>query len=248
MLSHLATTPLTYIFFFAAIGFFIKKKSIKRAMYVASAVLALLFSNTALLQYVQKEWYKEYDRPLPEGVSYKYGIVLGGYSVWDHERGRPEHSEISDRLLEGIRLYKQGRIEKLLLASDGSIVDCENNLEMRGNPEGMIEYLKMLGVDEEDIILETKAWNTKENAIFTRELLKESEGSKLLITSALHMRRSDATFRKVGIEADCYITDVLVKVGDGNVGWWPSLRTLLNWQIVLHEIMGYAVYRMRGDI
>ncbi len=248
MLSHLATAPLTYIFFFVAIGFFVKRKWAKRSMYAFATILALLFSNTALLQYVQREWYKEYDRPLPEGRNYDYGIVLGGYSVWDHERGRPEYSDIGDRLLEGIRLYKLGRVGKLLLASDGSIIDCENNLGMRGNPEGMKEYLRLLGVNEEDIILETKAWNTKENAIFTRELLYESNGSALLITSALHMRRSDAAFRKVGIVADCYITDVLVKVGDGSVSWWPSLRTILNWQIVLHEIVGYAVYCLRGDI
>lgn len=248
MLSSLVVNPLFYIITILCIGFFIKRKAIKWGVYAFATIVALLFSCPALLQYTQKEWYREYDRPLPEGVVYKYGIVLGGYSVWDHERKRPEHSDASDRLFEGIRLYKMGKIEKLLLASDGSIIDCENSMGMRGNPEEMKEYLRIFGVPEKDIILETKAWNTKENAIFTRNLLQNSNEKALLITSALHMRRSDAAFRKAGVYADCYITDVLVKVGDGRPSLVPSLRTLLNWQIVLHEVIGYVVYRMRGDI
>ena len=249
MISYLVTSPLSYITLFLVAGYLLRRREkLKWAMYATAAVLALLFSTPALLQHAQKQWYAEYDHSLPEGGKYKYGVVLGGYSVWDHERCRPEHSEISDRLFEGIRLYKEEKIDKLLLASDGSIIECENSMEMKGNPEAMKEYVKLFGVAEEDIVLETKAWNTMENAIFTRELLKDSCEGMLLITSALHMRRSLATFRKAGIEAQPYITDAIVKVGNGRERWRPSMYTMLSWSELLHEWIGYAVYYLRGDI
>jgi hypothetical protein len=45
---------------------------------------------------VYRQWFAEYDHPLPEGKTYEYGIVLGGYSHWDWERNRIEFSNIAD--------------------------------------------------------------------------------------------------------------------------------------------------------
>ena len=187
LLSSLVTNPTAYILTFVLLGFLLRKwKGIKRMMWGMAAVLFLLFSNPPLYETAYRQWFAEYDHPLPEGKTYRYGIVLGGYSNWDWERDRVEFSEIADRLLEGIRLYKLGRIEQLVLASDGSIIDCENAVGMKGNPEGMTAFLKAMGMPEEDIILETKAWNTQENATFTLELLGDSLKTvpSLLITSA----------------------------------------------------------------
>ena len=187
LLSSLVTNPTAYILTFVLLGFLLRKwKGIKRMMWGMAAVLFLLFSNPPLYETAYRQWFAEYDHPLPEGKTYRYGIVLGGYSNWDWDRDRVEFSEIADRLLEGIRLYKLGRIEQLVLASDGSIIDCENAVGMKGNPEGMTAFLKAMGMPEEDIILETKAWNTQENATFTLELLGDSLKTvpSLLITSA----------------------------------------------------------------
>ena len=111
MLISLAINPTTYIVIFLLLGVVLKSKRWKRLCLTLSALLFLLFSNGALYQWIAEQWYKEYDRPLPERKQYTYGIVLGGYSYWDWKRSRPEFSEIADRLLEGIRLYKHGRIQ-----------------------------------------------------------------------------------------------------------------------------------------
>lgn len=112
MFISLAINPTTYIVIFLLLGVVLKSKRWKRLCLTLSALLFLLFSNGALYQWIAEQWYKEYDRPLPERKQYTYGIVLGGYSYWDWKRSRPEFSEIADRLLEGIRLYKHGRIRK----------------------------------------------------------------------------------------------------------------------------------------
>ena len=101
-----------------------------------------------------------------------------------------------------------------------------------------------------DIILETKVWNTQENATFTLELIGDSLKTvpSLLITSASHMRRSLATFHQAGIPSDPYITDTPVQVGDQKPSWVPSLAVLLRWPELLHEWVGYAYYVWKGNI
>ena len=99
-----------------------------------------------------------------------------------------------------------------------------------------------------DVILETKAWNTQENATFTLELVGDvlKTEPSLLITSAVHMRRSLMTFRREGILAEPYITDTPVQIGDERPSWVPSLAVLLKWSELLHEWIGYVVYQWRG--
>lgn len=190
-LAFLVTTPVTFILLPLLIGLIIKNRKWKRGLYATAILLALIFTNTPLLKKAEEQWYKEYDCPLPEGKIYKYGIILGGYSFWDWERNRPEFSEIADRLTEGIRLYKCGRIEKLVLASDGSIIQSKDGKGLQGNPQGMMKYLNELGIPQEDIIMETFANNTRENVTFTKKLLgKEMDtASIVIITSAVHMKR-----------------------------------------------------------
>ena len=251
LISSLVTNPTALIFLLLISGgLFRKWIMVKRSLWGMALVLTLLFTNQPLYDAAYRQWFAEYDHPLPEGKTYEYGIVLGGYSHWDWERNRIEFSNIADRLLEGIRLYKEGRIRKLVLASDGSIIECENAVAMKGNPEGMRAFLKAMGMPPEDIILETKAWNTQENATFTLELIGDSLKTvpSLLITSASHMRRSLATFHRVGIPSDPYITDTPVQVGDQKPSWVPSLAVLLRWPELLHEWVGYAYYVWKGNI
>lgn len=245
LLAFLVTTPLTFILLPLIIAWFLKNRTAKRVLYGITIVLTLIFTNTPLLKTAEEYWYKEYDRPLPEGKTYKYGIVLGGYSFWDWERNRPEFSGIADRLTEGIRLYKCGRIEKLVLASDGSIIQSKDGKGLQGNPQGMMKYLNELGISKEDIIMETFANNTRENVTFTKELLGKEINTApvLIITSAVHMKRSVSAFQTEGIYPDCYITDTWVNVKGQDVSFLPSVGTLSQWPELLHEWVGYVVYK-----
>lgn len=247
-LAFLVTTPVTFILLPLFIGLVIRNRKWKRGLYAITVLLALVFTNTPLLKKAEEQWYKEYDHPLPEGKIYKYGIVLGGYSFWDWERNRPEFSGIADRLTEGIRLYKCGRVEKLVLASDGSIIQSKDGKGLQGNPQGMMEYLNELGIPEKNIIMETFANNTRENVTFTKELLGKEINTTpvLIITSAVHMKRSVSAFQTEGIYPDCYITDTWVNVKGQRVSFMPSVGTLARWPELLHEWVGYAMYKWRG--
>lgn len=163
-------------------------------------------------------------------------IVLGGYSSWDWDRNRSEFIEIADRLTEGIRLYKCGTIQKLVLVSDGSIIQSKDGTGLQGNPREMMRYLNELGIPAEDIIMEVYANNTKENAVFTKRLLGEELDtiSVSLITSAIHMKCSLQAFHAEGVYQESYITDTLVHVKGPEVSFMPSIVTLVCWPELLY--------------
>lgn len=248
-LSFLVTTPLTYILCPVVCAVFIKNIFWKRMLYGLSVLLFLIFANTPLFRFAEEQWYKDYDKPLPEGKTYKYGIVLGGYSFWDWDRNRPEFSGIADRFTEGVRLYKLGIIKKLVLASDGSIIESKDGKGLQGNAKGMRKYLDELGIPEEDVLMEVFANNTKENAVFTKKMLGKDldTASVVIITSAIHMKRSLSAFHAEGIYPDCYITDTWVNIKGQGMSFWPSLGTLAQWPELLHEWVGYVVYKYREN-
>lgn len=244
LMSVMITCPLVYISIPFVLFLYSTNKRCKAAFSLLSVSFLFIFTSTSCLKYAEENWYETYDYPLDSVKVYDYGIVLGGYSVWDFDRNRPEFSESCDRLYEGIRFYKTGKIKKLVLASDGSIIQQKDGDGLQGNPEGMMRYLNELGIPKEDILMKIYANNTHENITFTKELLGDSlrSSSILLITSGTHMRRSLRTFQQERLSPDCYIADTWVNVKVVPVTWWPSLNTLCKWSGLLHEWIGYAVY------
>ena len=243
-ISSLITNPIVYILFFLIFGLLVKAKRWKRGMYGVAIVLALLFTNASLLDYVSEKWYGKYDQPLPKGKVYEYGIVLGGYSDWDWKHERPEFSEIGDRLFEGVQLYGKGVIRKIILASDGSVYRVEGTMD-EGNPDGMKTYLMNMGVLPNDIILETHASNTHENATLTLELIGEDlkQKSSLIITSAIHAPRGLLAFNQVGLYPDVYMTDMPTEADKARFSLLPTLSVLYGWRALLHEMVGSVAYK-----
>ena len=243
-IASLVTNPVVFILFFLVLGLILKPKRWKWGMCGVALMLTLLFTNASLLNWVSEKWYGEYDKPLPAGKTYEYGIVLGGYSDWDWMHERPEFSEIADRLLEGIQLHAKGIVRKLVIASDGSVIQRRRGA-ISGNPQGMKAYLMNLGIPAEDIIIEPKANNTYENATLTLKLIGEDLRMKpsVIITSSIHVPRSVLAFGQVGLHPDVYMTDLPTEIDRARFSIWPSLGAILGWRALLHEMVGYVAYK-----
>ena len=270
----LICSPLFYVFLLIVAAYLCRHRKRWKWTLAGLAVFAsLFFSLEPIYEIAAKKWSEGYPWTVPAGKTYQYGIVLGGCSYWDWERNRPEFGGNVDRLTEGIQLYHKGIIRKLVIASDGSIIQREDTTKQNGNPQAMTDYLIRFGIPREDLILETKATTTHENAVYIKQLLKDPpqpsllrEGSQmcqtssaewdslpkqggegwvscLLITSSIHMRRALMAFEQEGIHADPFVTDCIVKVKGKEDRWLPSLHVIRDWQALLHEIIGYAYYK-----
>ena len=114
----------------------------------------------------------------------------------------------------------------------------------------MRDELVRRGVAPERIVVEGQSHSTYENAVNTAALLRQRNVKKVaLVTSASHMRRAEAAFRRQGVvvaPAACAFYSIFTIEPPDLV--WPS-PTAIAWNdSLIHEILGLAWYRIKGRI
>ncbi len=97
----------------------------------------------------------------------------------------------SDRMKHAIDLYKQGLAPKLILSGAAKEGFTSNALAMHLEASAA-------GIPDESVIMEEKATNTFENALYTKEIVK-SQGMDniILVSSPYHQRRVYETFKGI---------------------------------------------------
>ncbi|MDA0812753.1 MAG: YdcF family protein [Verrucomicrobia bacterium] len=248
-IASLFLNPLIWIAILsiAALLFRSKRPNLSKKLAGFAILTAIAFTNPMLLQVALRAWEIPPVQPSELKESYPLGIILGGYS--NSHDSTPEKLVLGsdpNRLSEGLRLYKTGRINKIVLTGGtGAFFDD-------GVSEAPLakKFLTDLGIPETDILVEAKSRNTHENAMFTWDLLSpdERQQTALLITSSVHMRRAQACFAKVGIAIIPYPTDLR---GDSGGPIFSSFRSLVpdawalwQWEFLLREWVGSLAYRL----
>jgi uncharacterized SAM-binding protein YcdF (DUF218 family) len=186
-------------------------------------------------------------------------VVLGGgtYPALS-PRTMPEVGEAGDRLLLAAWLYREGLAERIVLTGGQIAWSEEEATETEVEAHSMAALLTFFGVPEEALLLEAASRNTYENALFTRQLLEDTEVRRiLLVTSASHMPRSVRLFEAQGFAvipapADFRVTDLewdllwTLHPAAQIMNWLPEARYLLITTTALKEYMGLLVYGLRG--
>jgi uncharacterized SAM-binding protein YcdF (DUF218 family) len=143
------------------------------------------------------------------------------------------------------RLWREGKVAKILV-SGGNIP-----WQPSAAPESVLigAMLRELGVPPEAILLDEASRNTFENARQSRAIW-EAEGfrSGYLVTSAAHMPRALAVFGQAGLPVEPSPTDFRVRLPlyDGMLDFLPDPAALGRTTAAIREMIGLAVYRMRG--
>ncbi|MEI2417703.1 YdcF family protein [Orrella sp. JC864] len=171
-------------------------------------------------------------------------VVLGGHTAnsranwfeaYDPKTARP-------RIDRAAELYKAGRAGKVVLsggALEGQVSEAQ----------GMAHGLRQLGVPDSALILENSSRTTYENAALTLQTLQDHDiRTVLLVTSALHMPRAMAAFRKQGIAvvAAPNVPQIVPPQNPPLPRWWPDMRTMDASRSIIKEYVGLMVYRLRG--
>ncbi len=101
------------------------------------------------------------------------------------------------RSLTGIRLFKQG-VAPVIVSAGGS---GELLQEEQKESHRMTDFLVEFGVPKDRIISESKSKNTRENALYTKDMMDSLNIHTIaLVTSSIHMRRSVGVFSKLGYD------------------------------------------------
>ncbi len=238
-------SPLVWIVVALLVAVFSKFPDRKRKTLKWTLLLTLIFSNSFLFDECLRLWEVQ-ATPYENLKTYEAGIVLGGMSVYDPEMDRAQFFRPVDRLIQAVELYKRGKIKKIVFTGgSGRVLHPEMK---EGNY--IKRYLLYMGVPESNFIIESESKNTYESAVNTKQLLTDNEvdGNLLLVTSAMHMRRSIACFNKAGLIAQPYSTDRYSGPRKYEFDHLviPEPSVLYDWTKLLHEIVGYASYKLAG--
>lgn len=172
-------------------------------------------------------------------------VLGGGIGVPFPPRFYPDLGAAADRVWHAARLYHAGKAPQILV-SGGMLPWKQPGLT---EAEAMSAFLRALGVPADSILLESGSATTRDNAVETARLMAERgfQGA-LLVTSALHMQRAEASFRALGVKVAPVATDHEV-VDDGPLtplDLLPQADALERGSRALKEWIGLWVYRQRG--
>ena len=173
-------------------------------------------------------------------------VVLGGSTLPPlPPRLEVEVTGSFDRVLHGLRLLRAGKAPRLILS--GGAIPWLAGTDLP-EAERMARLAAEYGVEPGQLLLESRSRNTRENAEQTRRLLRE-HGLKrvLLVTSARHMPRAAAVFRKAGVDLVPAPTDF--RIAARPFSPWrllPDMEALDASSRAVKEYAGLVVYRLRG--
>ncbi len=246
----LALKPLTISVALGLSALFSKTNYRKRLYLRLLVIILVVFSNKWLVSECARRW--EIGRISPDSITQPYdvGILLGGYSDFqaNDTEGVFSFSPAVNRLHNTLLLYKTGKIRKILLTGgSGRIIGQEDN-----EAEETAQYLRGVGVPDSVILIENQSRNTRENALYSKQLLDSiaPNSSCLLITSAWHLRRAHACFMKVNLGCDVFGTDYYSERSDGNPFYWiePDWESFMKWNALIKEWIGWWAYKIKGYV
>lgn len=230
-------------------GFFALRQHAKAAEgFIASAIAMLWICATPACA----EWalgtleQQNPPRAIADLPNADVAIVLGGaLGGAVKPRVTIDLSDSSDRVLHAARLYRAGKVKKILVTG-GNIPWMPGEV-----PEAVAirDLLIEWGVPPDSIVFAGASRNTYENALEIRALRETTPfASALLVTSAAHMPRALAVFKRAGLPVAPATTDVeVVEPGPWTpLRWLPDATALSMTSRAVREWIGWWAYRTRG--
>ncbi len=247
--------PITFFLTFAVLCLFVYWLGFhKLARYsaIAIAILFLLNAYTQFPDYLLQKLEVSHDGSVLDSEQDKIIgiIVLGGaVAVNRHKKRDWYHTNpAAERIIEGIHLAKKfPHLPIIYTGGNGNLIN-DGSVEA----DGFVRIVDRLGGLKNEVILEKRSKNTRQNARFSAEIIRGNpnlapDGHWLLVTSAFHMKRSVASFKKEGINVIQWPTDFRA-----DVLRFPWIVTspgaqLKKLKTFIHEVIGLVAYEIVGS-
>jgi uncharacterized SAM-binding protein YcdF (DUF218 family) len=220
------------------------------AFFVCGFSFLLIFSSPLAAYFLMRGLEGQYSPSLEYGAASAV-VLLGGSTVGKvPPRVHVETNHAFNRILKAVRVYRDSGSPRLVLT--GGIVDYITD-EKVPEADAMFELLnQMFGIDTAGVIIENRSKNTRQNAVYTKQAMEDAGlGSDIiLVTSAYHMPRSAAVFRKAGFSVTPAPTGYYKNDFPNSkpLAWMPSAGTLFESSIAIREYLGLAAYKAMGWI
>lgn len=210
----------------------------------------LFFTNPFLANEVVRAW----ELPAPSYASmkpYRAAVLLTGVAR-SNSTGPSDRVYLNggaDRVTHTVQLYKLGLVQEIIVSGgSGKVLDD-------GSRESLLLRNLMITMGVPDSVIHTDASsdNTYENAVESRKLIDSlgiAYDQCLLVTSAFHMRRALACFRKAGLDIDYLTCDFRgsKRMFTPDAFIIPKQDAMVTWQKLFKEWAGFVAYKLAGYI
>ena len=242
-------SPFNWLILCLLIAVLTKKSKRKKIFFGLSFSILFFFTNSFIFLEFARGWESKGTK-IENVKHYDVGVVLGGMAEYDNNLDRLSIRRGGDRLWQAIHLYHLGKIDKILISGDNGFMIDDGLKEALQFKEVLIDE----GIPESDILVESVSKNTYQNALETKKKLDATQENEsvLLITSALHMKRSKACFEKVGFKnfgiftTDHFTGEERQFQLDHMIV--PNESNFTTWNALIHEWVGYFSYWVTGKI
>jgi len=221
--------------------------------FLAISLLLMLYGfATPLVAHVLIASLEEQYPPFDASLRRDFGsiVILGG-AIMEKGSLRPFNelaASSAERTVCGADLYARGYAGTVILSGGDASIFSEG-------PQVAVEMKRLalrLGIPEHAIVVENRSRTTYENALETKRLI----GAKpaLLVTSASHLPRAAALFRRQGIDITAVPCGYLAK-DRANEPWTfnpfdvlPNVTALEISTNAVQERVGIVFYRAMGKL
>jgi len=217
-----------------------RRESMGKILVTVGALLMMLLGygpvSDNLLRTLEYKYHPFVEKK--EGI--KWVVVLGGGSSCDE--GMPPGDRLSPpslfRLVEGVRLFREHPGSKLLL-SGGAMFSTKD-------AETMATVARVIGVPEEDIVLEAESLDTEDEARLIKSIVQDAPF--ILVTSAAHMPRAMTLFEIQGMHPSAAPAEYRIgsRECERLAPELPMVTGLQNATVAFHEYLGLFWLKLKG--
>ena len=245
IISYLLS-PLFWILVLGLAAFLFRNCRAGKWILLAALILFYLFSNRFLLDEAVRAWEYPMTKQSDIGSGYDAAIVLGGGVVnYDRHTDRLIFRENADKILQAVSLYMNDRVAYFMLSGGPGDLFVRDWYEA----SYMKKYLLSIGIPDSVILVDSVSRNTLENARNSAEIISRAiPGARcLLITTSLHMPRAMGCFQKAGVDVTPFPVSKLTggRRTDFEHLFIPQTECFIYWRNLIHEAVGYRVYKMK---
>ena len=210
-------------------------------------ILFLFFGYSPLSNFFLSK-IEDYIQPSKYPIQQLTGvIVLGGSfetGLESKERNQVFLNSSAERLTKALEIYKKN--QRILILFSG----FSNSIRPQGWSESDMakKFFLDQGVRIDNLIFENQSRNTFENIKYSKDIIINYKGTWGLVTSANHMPRSFFAFKKQGLILEPINVDY--KTGTSRMFWinFDISSGITNWNIIFHELIGIAYYKITNKI
>jgi len=241
--------PLALLLILLGVLLFWRRRRALATTVTAIAVLGLyLLSTPAVSDSLRGALERRFRPDRPDHIPRAGAIVVlgGGIEPATPPQRTANLTYAADRIRFGAALYRAGKAPLVITTGRRPYANAGPTAA-----QAAAGFLEELGVPKDAIVAAGDSADTHEDAIVVQGALARHDVHKiLLVTSALHMPRAYAVFRKADIDAVPVVTDIEVTnvTPDNIYRWLPDARAFYGSNRAWHEYVGLLYYRLEGWI